>query len=417
MFDFFKKKSDQEVLREVSEEDLRVEAARRGSSFDSSTVVPDKTAPNSQTIKIWKAALAQALNPEDPRRANLIKQYYNALYDATLQSTITTRQLRVVRTQWKVIKDGEHIPELSDLFRAPWFDDIMRFYMTRFSHGTGVIELHELNDDLSIKSVRDMPRSNVIPEKGLILKEQDDESGFNYKDPKNGLYFLQIGADNELGLLEQAVPLVLAKKFALGAWQVTQERFGVPFLYVNTASNDKKRRTALGEVLKGLGIGGWAIFNKDEELKTLETSKADPHKIFDECITRINSEIAKLVLGTDTVNNMDSSGTYGSMQILNEVSDDRHWSDVEGLKNWLNTALIPRLVEISPYYKDLDGCFLEPDLTKELTPKEFLDGVIALGGQWELDPEEISSRLGITLLAQKENEPEPDFKKNEEPGK
>jgi hypothetical protein len=75
------------------------------------------------------------------------------------------------------------------------------------------LELFNVNaETLELENVNEIPQSNFIARKGIIVKEEYDDAGVSYREGVFADYYLQVGGDWDLGILNQLAMIVLAKK-------------------------------------------------------------------------------------------------------------------------------------------------------------------------------------------------------------
>src|SRR5690606_19586925 len=154
---------------------------------------------------------------------------------------------------------------------------------------------------------------------------------------------------------------------------------------VTTPSTDRKRLDQLQTMMQQMVSSAYAIIQGTEKIEVMQTPGVDAHKVFDELISRMNSEISKRVLGQDgTSDNKDASGTYGSLKVLQGVAEDRHQADKASVLYVINQELFPRLVKLG---YPLAGIRFEWDELRDLSPMELVDAAQKLGSVFEIDPE------------------------------
>ena len=107
-----------------------------------------------------------------------------------------------------------------------------------------------------------------------------------------------------------------------------------------------------------------------------------------------------LILGqSSTSNSQNNKGTYGSMQILQDISDDRHQYDLVFLKYLINQELIPRLIQYSPIYKSLSNKFFDWDKSEDLTVADTIGYITTLvgTGKYKVPVDFITQKTGIPV--------------------
>ncbi|HRY33410.1 MAG TPA: DUF935 family protein [Bacteroidales bacterium] len=380
---------------------IRVEAKGAPSQSVSKVIEPIEFSPKPKELRDWQQAITIAGAKMNPTRYLLIDLYLNLINDNHLFSVMESRILRVIRSKFKIVDEKTQKEDLEKtaLLQKPWFDKYMREAMMSVFFGTTVLEISELDEEGMIRTITSIPRQNIKPLSGLIVKNYSDDKGWNYKDPPLAAYYIQVGEDNDLGLISRIGPTVIYKKYCMGAWSHYVEKYGIPFRWIITDSSDPKRLQALNSMMEAWAGAGYAILQNGETLETL-TVNSSQHNIFDDFIRRVNSEISKAILGQDgTTDNKDATGTYGSIKVLMDVANDRHSADRQMIKNNINHELLPRLIENFAY--PLAGYHFDWDDSQEMDRADFITAVKDLASMFELDPLQITEKTGINILSVK----------------
>ncbi len=170
--------------------------------------------------------------------------------------------------------------------------------MSRFQ-GTTLIEMFDVDTEtMELDRVDEIPQSNFIAQTGEVIKEEYDENGVNYKEGALKDYYLQIGGDWDLGMLNQLAMIILAKKLGLGSWMSYITKFGVPPVFVVTDRMDTGRREELFEMMTAWHQNQFAILHGNEKIEIPNNYNIDAHNTFQALIEDIcNKEISKRVLG------------------------------------------------------------------------------------------------------------------------
>lgn len=344
----------------------------------------------------WENAYNMAKNPMVPDRSRLLDLYDSIMVDAHLASVVESRVLRVARSKFKLVgKDGKPKPELIAVFRQRWFADFLRIVAEAKFYGHTLVELGDLVKPGELKDVTRIDPRNVLPYNGIVVKRFGDTTGYKFREEPLSNYVIEVGRMDDLGLLSQVAPVAIFKKYAAGSWSDYVEKFAVPARWVKTNSTDKKRIDQLEENMVNMISSSWTILRGDEEFGIVPTPGVDAHQVFDKLIQRMNSEMSKRILGQDgTTDSKDTKGTYGSLQILQGVAEDRHQSDKADIGYLVNNQLFPRLIKLG--YK-LEGVCFEWDELSDLSPKDFVDAVGTLGQLYDINPQHIEERTGIKI--------------------
>jgi hypothetical protein len=392
-------------IKNAKDSDILVEAAqRRGTDSVSNQLDYSSKDIQEQTIKKYKNAISEATDRDSPSRSALSELYDNLKLDNHLGSVIDTRILFCQRSAFKFVNDSDkENKELSWLFERPWFEELIyKVIYSRFQ-GTTVLELFELNEDGELAQITEIPQPHVIAPKGIIIKEIGDEKGWDYKTGPFANYYLQIGRDYDLGMLELLAPIVLAKKLGMGSWLDYIDRFGVPPIFITTDREDPKRQKELLDAGMNFKSSQVVVGRGNEKIEFGEVGGQGVAP-FDTLITRADEQISKRVLGGSGLT--DEKAFVGSADIQYKILKDRYESDKLYFKYIFNAHIKPRLLKLSPAYAGLNNHYFEWDNTESLTQKEIIDTISKLGSIYEIDPEYITTVTGIPVLgARVENNP------------
>lgn len=397
-----KQHSSTDFLKNVPDSQILVEAAvRRGQSM-TDLIEPQSPSMARVDLARWKNALMAAQNVDFPNMNPMFEVYDNIMIDNTLTSIIDTRILKVKQAKFKLIdKAGNPNFEAKKLLEKEWFNHFIELAMLAQFEGFSLIEVFDF-DPLTneLQKVSRVNKYHVKPKKGIVTKQPNDDNGFDYT---QNPFYISVGQANNLGLLYKAAPHILAKKFALGTWAEYNEKIGIPFRTVHTNTTDKTRQQQLAVIMDKMGSAGWAVLQENEKVELLTNNGSDPTKCFEQIIVKLDSEPAMLILGqSSTSNSQNNKGTYGSMQILQDISDDRHEADLVTLKYLTNNVLMPRLVQLSTAYSVFSKLYFEWDKSEDLSVKETVDYVVALSAMYNIDPEYVTSKTGIPIIGLKQ---------------
>lgn len=389
-------------LKRVDKNTLIHAAARRGERITSS-IVPQSTLVSSADLGKWRLALNAANDHENPDRSMYYEILDNLKNDLHLDSAMDDRKLAISSSSFRLVNDkGETDEQAAKLLDQPWMYDLLELIVDRRFRGSGLIELFETNEEGRLVNVDLVPEAHVNFKKGIVMKEIGDDTGWDFRNPKYRPYYMQVGKNKDLGVLEYVAPMSLAKKFCLGANSQFVDKYGVPYRWVTTPSHDKKRHEELGKILDAMGPAGWGVFQEDEKAELLTLMNSGDHsRLFEALTLRCNSEMSKKLLGQDSTKDTGSkTGTYGSVKVLQEISEYRHWSDKRYVKAVINTELIPRLVMRG--YNELEGLSFDWDDSADLEPEQYVDAVqkLSMAG-FEVDLEQIETKTGIRVTGYK----------------
>lgn len=419
MKDFFKsayKKAERYFLQNASVQDLNVHAVQKGSAKSDFLEIETETM-QAQTLEEWKLALLLANNFEHPDKSLLQSLYNNLLLDNHLGSIIDSRILHSQRSPFKITDNaGNEVEDLTFLLERTWFEDFIRIALNSRFEGAKLIEIYELEPHTKeLLEVEEIPMAHFDAIRGIIKKTPADQTGWPYKDGLLANHYIQVGKNKDLGLLAKMAPVILSKKLGFGSWLDYVEKYGVGNLFITTDREDAVRLKQLAEAAKNFKASGFMVGRGNEKFEIKGSDAGNPAN-FDLLIERANSEMSKRILGGSGIT--DEKSFVGSAEIQFRMAKDRYDSDRLLLKNVINQQLFPRLAKISPVYLPLANHYFDWQEEPE-DPQYLKDLVTGLAPHFELDTEELSQRLGVTIISQKQNktlpEQEQDEKKKPEP--
>ena len=375
-----------------------VAQAERSSRFFSNQIIPQAVSIQAKSMEDYKTAVALALDNENPDRSALTSLYNNLLLDNHLASVIDTRILYTQRSPFKIVDDnGNENEELSWLLERSWFEDLIRLVLNSKFQGTSLLELFELTEEGELNTVNEIPQSHFIPQKGLILKEVGNLTGWRYKEGIYQNYYVQIGKDRELGMLERLAPVILAKKLGFGAWMDFIDKYGVPPLFITTDREDNARLNQLYGSALNFKRNSFMIGRGQEKFEVGDTHAGNSKDTFDVFVERINDEVSKRILGGSSLT--DQKTYVGSAQIQYKLAEDRYNADKLFFKYIFNKEIKPRLIKLSPIYSPLQNHYFDWNNSEAKTA----DGVASLveklaNAGYMADPKFVEQETGVKII-------------------
>lgn len=353
-----------------------------------------------QNLRKWKQAVSAATDPDQPSKQALAEFYDNLLLDNHLRSIIDSRILYVQRSTFKLVDDkGVENKDVSWLLERPWMEDLIRMVLMSRFQGATLIEIYDTNSKGELQEVNEIPLPYFNTKLGIITKEIDDVTGWPYKEGIFANYYIQVGKDKDLGMLERLGPIALAKKLALGSYQDYIEKYGVPPLFITTDREDDGRLTQLMEAAQNFKSNSWMVGRGQEkfEVGQIQSGGTDP---FLPLMEYANNEMSKAVLGGSGIT--DEKSFVGSAEIQFKLAKDRFESDKLFFKYIFNEEIKPRLLKLSPIYQPLEKYYFEWDNTETLDMKGIIETVEKIGNIYDIDPDYITEVTGIPILGFKE---------------
>ncbi|MBS2099179.1 phage portal protein family protein [Carboxylicivirga linearis] len=390
--------AEKAILSRVKNSSIFAEYYKRG---EKAKWEREATTYKRKEIKDWTNAVMIATDPDNPRRGELMRFYQSLLLDLHLSSVIDTRILRVQRSSFKLVNEkGEENEELKALLERPWYDDLVRLIVGKTFQGTTLIELFDVDELGELIRVNEIPQSNFIAQTGLIVNEEWDDVGTSYREGTYRDYYVQIGSDWDLGMLNQLAMIVLAKKLGLGSWMSYIEKFGVPPLFAITERMDTGRRDELFEMLQSFRMNHFAVLQGSEKIEVPNNYNVDAYQSFKSLINDVcNQEMSKRVLGGTAM--VDEKSFVGSAEVQERVAQDRHEADKLLFKYYFNTHIRQRLAKLSSVYADFATHTLVWDNQETLDINGYIDAIQKLSSAFEFDTEEVKNRTGLPIIGMK----------------
>lgn len=343
----------------------------------------------------YKNAVTYAENFLTPQRYSLLQIYINISIDAHLTAAIQQRKNLTLCKKFNVFTNGEINEEKSKLIKKKWFREYMDLAMDSIFWGHSLIQFDALDViKQEFERCELVPRQFVKPEFHIVVKSWGDSTGQSYLEDGFENWTLGIGKDKDLGLLLKAAPLIIWKQQALGAWAEYQDKFGTPFRYAKTNIRDEESRKNANSMMENWGVSPWAVFDKEDIVEFLETTKQDAHLVFDQMILRVNSEISKLMLGQTAT--MDEKSFVGSAEVQERILQSYAESDEYLVSGWNNYQLVPLLISHGLL---AEGDTIEPEESEALSviEKSKIDIELIKTGKYILSPEYLKEKYGTEV--------------------
>lgn len=360
-------------------------------------IVPKTVTRTRADIALWKSALRAADNVENPRRTRLQRLYADIMQDAHLTSLVELRMQSLLGTPFTLKRNGEVDEECTALFAAAaWKRDIDRFAWEELLYGHSLIEL--TTSPAGTPQVTLLPRTNVVPEQGVLLLSEDDGDGIRYREAREyGTWILEFGSRTEYGLLNKAVPHVLFSRFAQSCWSELCEIYAIPPRVLKTNTQDPEMLDRAEQMMRDMGAAAWFIIDTDEEFsfaKGADTNGDVYNNLIRVCKEASSLLICGAQLGQDTLNG-NRSKEESSQKLFDKIIQ----ADRTRVQGYWNEIILPALVRIG---------IVPAGLTYEYQQEEDLEKLWNQTHQamqyFHVEPEWIRSKFGIEVTGEKEND-------------
>ena len=309
------------------------------------------------SMKRLKAAVIAAENLI-PRRLELYELYHQIMEDDHLLAQVRTARFNIQMGDF-VIRKGKpgtesvDLPELTDMLDKTWFFEYLEHCVDTELWGHTLIELMADKEGMISECII-VPRQHVRPEDQLITYMPSDLSGLNYiENPDVAKRVVECGNRQDLGLLKVISKLVIRKEYTLSDWAIRNEKFGMPYTILKTASRDSKELDAKENMMKNFGSNMWAILDDEDtvELKEALSNTGAGHKSFSDFADYIDSAISIIVNGQTATT--QENAFVGSSEVQERQLNKYTLARMKRIQYHINDRLIPHLNDRG---YPLEGC-------------------------------------------------------------
>lgn len=333
-------------------------------------------------IADWQAAINQTFAAE-PKWVKLQELYTSLMLDAHLFSQIALRKNRVLGLSYAV-RSGDKDVEI-DAFDELLRDNISQALDSLF-FGYSIVEL-----DFPTLRTDCLDRRNFDPRNHLFYADPSSSQPLDYRLlPQFGKTLLEYNSGTN-GILEQATPHVLFKRFAQSCWSELCEIYGMPPRYIKTNTQDQELIARYEQMLSNLGSGASYILDLDDEMGFADTNATDG-AVYNNLITLCKNELSTLVcgavLGQDT-----SYGSNAKEQASQDLLQSLTESDKRYVSSCLNSSLLPALALQGLIPEDARFEFLQQENTSELFAQ-----TMQAANFFDIDPAWVKEKFGIEVL-------------------
>lgn len=347
----------------------------------------------------WRKAHQLAISVESPDRRLLYEIYRDAMLDGHLSGCVAQRHGFVMAKAFNIEdRKGTPQPELKHYFEQPWFSELCHHILSANEWGYSLVELGDIGTDGDgcpcYEGVSLVDRRYVIPEYHRVITDlgQDWTTGIDYTDPIWADNLIAAGRPDDLGLLLKAAQYTIPKKNVLAAWDVFSEIFGIPFRLVTANTRDEDTEKRITTMLEQMGTSGWGLFPDGINFQFVETSKSDAFNVFNERVSRSNSEISKLIIGqTMTIEDGSSlSQSQTHLQVLQNLVDE----DAKMLAYVINNQLMPRMAR---HGFPVSGMRFAWDESVDYTPEQQLAYETMVVDRYDVDPKYFADKYNMPV--------------------
>ena len=337
-------------------------------------IAPKAVARTRQDIASWNRALQLTKLEENPKWYLLQQLYDEVSLDALFTSQYENRQLKALSERIVLKKpNGDVDEEQSKILNDAIFtNEINRHILDSKYRRVSLIEL-SFDADGTLK-VDLIPRENLDPEGGFLYPDYSEDKKIDYRNVSEyGTWLLEFGQKKSTGLINNAIPHILFKRFAISCWSELAEINGIPPRVLKTNTQDPAALKRGERMMKDMGAAAWFIIDENESFEWAAAA-VQSGDVYNNLVNLCNNEISLLmtgaVIGQDTKNGSRSKDESGQ-EMLNTLIE----SDLKLVKQYWNSKVIPALVQIGVLKGDLTYDYEQTEdidqlwtMTKEILP-------------------------------------------------
>jgi hypothetical protein len=313
----------------------------------SQLLVPNRIWRVDMGLDKWRNAVYVAESPPYYNRTELYMLYAQALEDFHLASQLKTAKVEVISEAFAIVDrvTGEIDEDKTHLLRRPWFDQYLNHALDAEFWGHSLVEFMPMGPSDSQLMAQEftrvvlLPRLNVKPQAGLVVKEPNYIQGVYYREEPWIDNLLEIGDRDDLGLLRIATKEVIIKNNARTDWARAAEKFGMPYLVIKTSTDVESELRKRAEMAANFGANGWAIVDKEDEMTLLEPKGSDAYKVYQEQMTYADDQMSKGTNGQTSTS--DQKAFVGSAEVHERVQNTYTKARMRRIQYHVNYELIP----------------------------------------------------------------------------
>lgn len=366
-------------------------------------LVTQTQALTKKDIRNWRNAWQMAINVEQPVRALLYDIYTDVEIDMHLTGCVGQRKGFVQKKSFMLVDtNGKKDDKATELLESSWFKTLISHILDSRYWGHSLIQLGDIVTEdgrKKYRSVELVPRKHVVPEYGVIIREQGDEwqTGYDYRNSDLSEWVIEAGNPKDLGLYLKAATQTIPKKNMLGYWDTFGEMFGMPIRIGKTSSRDVSEVNKVEDMLANMGAAAWGLFPEGTEIEIKETTRGDAYNVYDKRIDRANGELSKGILNQTMT--IDSGSSLSQSEVHLEVFENVVDSDADMVKDIINDQLLPRMIAHGFPVKGLRFTW---DESIDFTPEQQIEIEKMLLDKYKVKPEHWIEKYQIPIEGERE---------------
>jgi SPP1 gp7 family putative phage head morphogenesis protein len=323
-----------------------------------------------QSIQRWISNVKMAESLLTPQRRMLYETYLDVSIDGYVDALIDkrTRALKITPIEWMGLENDK----IKENLKGPWMMQLMDLCGKRISWGTTLAE-SKLGRDGLIECFELIPHQNVMPERGVIMKD-----GYTYTEGTNVIYYregmyanriIELGGPRELGKLAMIAGYILLKRANLGDFSRYNEMFGMDLRVYEYEPSKPGARAEAERSAKEYGSAAYIVLPKgSSDVKFIGSNAQSSALAYDKLHDLLNKEITISILGQSLTTGGEGGGSYNLGKVHMEIQDEIAMEDRLWVEYMLNYQLKKNILIPNGYpLEGITAAFKVPDkLPKEL---------------------------------------------------
>lgn len=361
-----------------------------------SRVINKQEAVTRRDIADWKSALQEAGRTDNPRRRRLQVLYNDIVTDALLASQMVLRS-SLTRSADFIIYDrnGKADDKTTELIQQSGLYEIFsEFVIESVLYGYSLLEIS--NDATNTPTVKLIPRKHIEPTTGRFFPDVTDDKFINYRDlPEFGRFIIELTDDNDnIGLLNKAVPHVLIKKFAQSCWSELCEIYGIPPRYIKTDTSDPVMLDRAASMLRDSGAASAWVIDTTEDIGFAQVNNTNGdvyHNLINLCNNEISMLVSGAIIGQDTIH-----GNRSKEEAAQNLLENITLADQRRVERDFNKKIFPALAAVGFIP---EGCSI--NILKKTDIKELWDMTFQAAQFFDIDTNWVKDTFGIEVTGKR----------------
>ena len=326
------------------------------------------------------ATLLQAIKAAEsrvnPKRQELYNIYQECLeYDSHLMTVVNKRKSSLLSKAFDYVDNsGKSVDRITEWMEAPQMRAFISDCLDTRFWGHSLFEF--IPGDWFNYSL--IPRKNVDPVGGYVLKRETDVSGESYRSDAYKPFVMEVGGKYDFGLFLTSSRYCIYKRNMIGDWANYSELAGNNFEKITYQGDDEDVKRAIDDMMKNKGAGTRMRLPRDVDYDIKSSSSASTNDLFEGFHDALNKEISKLFLAQTMTT--EGGQSRSQAEIHQEEQGTIYHDDLTYILNLLNYEF----TEYLPLWNIPEGRFVvkTPDSLKEQEEISRLEGVARLRGTY-----------------------------------